>query len=190
VSEVHQTGLEPGFDEANVEAFANATRVEDFISTSHMVPSTDWILANVCSKGKGYRVQLARLYGSARRTEDKENMVKGQKIQSIMLEGAFEMVIFETGEVIKAPVAYLPPKWGRQVKSYLQACGNDPGARCKMVLTLGCVATGGGVPYSWTVTTHIEESDPELAELKASVQMRVAGPGVQRQIEGTAEAAE
>lgn len=170
-----ETGeIGPDF-EANSELVDH--EVADFISTSVMVPSVDWIMREVVSKGKGTEVELARLVGIATDTAVKTNSVQGQDIPSIQLIGDFEVEVFSTGRTIRAPAAYLPPKWGKQVKALLDGLADDPGKQASMILTLGVRATGKGIPYTWTVRTHIRQPNSKLDALKAAILPRlVSGP--------------
>lgn len=188
MSETEDTGHQASFDDTQTTVVNE--RVEDFIATSQMIPSVDWIMKNVVAKGPGTRVALARLIGVATDATVQQNNVKGQMIDSIKLIGEFELTVFETGEVVIAGAAYLPKKWGTQVKMALDAAGDDKGKRAEMLLTLGVQATGKSIPYSWTVNTHIGRANSMLTGLKQSVLPQLAAASRTRQIEGTAEAVE
>ena len=142
-----------------------AIGTEDFISMSSCVPSPDWINKNVVANGQGFKMPLARLVGSCRQSSKKQNEVKGQMLESIALEGSFMLTSFVTGEVTRAPVAYLPKMWSRQVEALLVDIKDDPGAKVRMDLTLGIQATGKTIPYRWTVTQHVALNELENDEL-------------------------
>ena len=142
-----------------------AIGTEDFISMANCVPSPDWINQNVVAKGQGFKLPLARLVGSARLSRRKTNEVKGQQLESVALEGSFMLTSFVTGEVTRAPVAYLPKMWARQVEALLEDIKDDPNTKVRMDLTLGIQATGKTIPYRWTVTQHVALNELENDEL-------------------------
>lgn len=128
-------------------------RIEDFIAAGMLTPHLDWIKQTIWPAPKGYHVDVARLFGYATKVSRQETSYG----ESIKLEGMFESQSLITGEVMSAPVAYLPKKWARQVEAILISCGGDPSARVEMDLTIGAEATGGtGVPHRWTVVTHVQ----------------------------------
>lgn len=167
------------FDPNNVELID--TRIEDFISMGQLVESSDWIMQNVCSKGRGFSIELAQLIGWANATSRQTNMVPGKPdgIESIKLSGQFEARSSITGLVTQAPHAYLPKKWATLAETAVLGLdlAADPTARIKMILTVGVRATGKAIPYSWTVSTRLPVSSPDLNELR---QIAMALPTPQR----------
>lgn len=157
------------------------TRIEDFISMGQLVESPDWIMKNVCSHGRGYELPLAQLIGWANKTSRQTNMVPGKSdgIESIKLTGEFESISQITGQVTQAPHAFLPRKWAQLAESAVLALDleADPSARVKMILTVGVRATGKAIPYSWTVSTRLPRSSPDLAELR-TIAMNLPKPAL------------
>jgi hypothetical protein len=155
------------------------TEIVDFVSMGTLVPSVQWIMENVVAKGKGFQHSIARMIGRCNKTERQQNIIPGKTdgpALSIKLSGRFEIHSLIDGQVTQAQAAYLPLKWAKMVED---ACNTfdlekDPDACVEMVLSLGVRATGKGIPYTWTVHTHLKgREDPGMDRLR---QLAFGGP--------------
>lgn len=164
-----QSHADTDFDNVETVQLVN-TKVEDFISMGQLVESVQWINQHVVSKGAGFEMPIAKLYGWANVTSRQLNSVPGKPegVESIKLSGEFEATSLITGEVVQAPHAYLPKKWAQLVEVAVKELdlANDPSAKVKMLLTVGVRATGKTIPYSWTVRTALPRSSPDLTDLR------------------------
>ncbi len=152
------------------------TQIWDFISMGQLVPSVDWITVNVCAKGKGTRQKVAELIGRCTDAMTTTTEHKGQMLESIKLDGEFEVFVLHDESTAKAPVAYLPKAWGRQVKQAIDSMRDpdgklSPGANVQMILSLGVEATGKTIPYRWTVSLYTPANERPKDNLS---QMRLA----------------
>ena len=164
------TSVMPGLETAVIEE----AEVVNFISMGMLMPNgedaqtrmTKWAV----NSPPGTKIQIAQLVGYADSVAWQPGAMKGQEKlpDTIKMTGSFEATVYETGEILTAPDAYLPTMWGKQVMNSLNmAKATDPNARASMILSLGAQATGKAIPYRWTVRTKLRETNPVLEELKA-----------------------
>lgn len=158
-------------------------KIENFISMQSLVPSVEWIKANVVLKGKGYEQKLAKLIGWCNKTSRNINTINNNPVQSVKLIGSFEAYsLIEESIAFKAPEVFLPMKWAELVEKAVAEFEThpetgepiDPSAKVQMSLTLGVRATGKSIDYAWTVSTALEDTRPDrdLERLRA-----IAGVG-------------
>jgi hypothetical protein len=173
----------------------NSVRIEDFIASKTFYPSVLWINENVVNPALkagvfGKSVPLGRLIGKATAWSTSTKMHEGKELTSIKLDGAFEWISLETGEIVHAMAAYLPPKWAKLVAAGLDAARQrDPGSVATMVINLGVAATGKPISYRFTIETELDSPvDAMLADIRQLALPALSGPSAPVQIEGKAEA--
>lgn len=151
----------------------------DYISMGQLQPGVAWINQNVVSKPPGYHLALAVLTGYCRKCVVKMNTIQGQSepVESIEMIGRFKATsLLDESIVMQSTRAYLPKKWGSQVKEITdQFDPEDTRASVSMVLNLGIRTTGKPIAYAWTVATLIEDdSDQQMAQLEVLAGLRPA----------------
>lgn len=188
ISEPTVTPTEPAdFDDTYAEASVVQDGDEDApvrsvraISMKAFLPpeGQSWINKTIVSQGKGFQKMLGRMYGMAARTERKVNDHQGKQLTSVSLIGAFECVVFETGEVISASQVYLPMAFAEQVEASLSL---DGVSNVQIDVDVGIEATGKTIPYEWVIYSHLAgAAQKALRRLRARRVTALAPAAVKR----------
>jgi hypothetical protein len=125
-----------------------------------MFADVDWIRKNVVAKDAGYRINVARVFGIAIKSEEKFNMHGQEKLRSIVLTGQFEGESLVTGEVMSATQVYLPMAYAEKVHAEFER--DSTVTMIQVDLDVGIRCTGKTIPYEWTARTYIEDKGMEM----------------------------
>lgn len=152
-------------------------RVRRVITTKDFLPGgdTDFPRRVVGPSERGTRFLLGTLRGTINATERKQMEWQGKKLESVWLNGDFEAILANTGEVISAPTAILPKAFGYIIESAL--AGLDPGeqAELKIDCDIGLEATGKTIAYEWVVIYYREgKAQKAMREVRARSDARLA----------------
>jgi hypothetical protein len=147
-----------------VDALADdrGQRVGRILTTKDTLPAGDPQFAQRLGvQPVGTQVILASLVGVVNSTERKTTMWQGKELDSVWLNGEFEMVIRDTGEVKAAPTAILPKAFGITIETALAGIKGEFGhdgnaAQLTIDCDIGLEATGRTIPYEWIVIYYRE----------------------------------
>jgi hypothetical protein len=135
-------------------------RVGRILTTKDLLPASDpQFTARLGIEPPGTRVILGSLVGVVNSTERKITMWQGKELESVWLNGEFEMVMRQTGEVKAAPTAILPKAFGITIETALAGLkrnGAGDGAELTIDCDIGLEATGRPIPYEWVVIYYRE----------------------------------
>jgi hypothetical protein len=134
----------------------------------------------ISGMGKGERLILGHLRGVVNSTERKTTAWQGKDLESVWLNGEFEMVIGSTGEVKAAPTAILPKAFGITVETALAAMHAEDGSsptrgQLQIDCSIGLETTGRPIPYEWVVIYYREgRAQKAMREVRARQEARIA----------------
>jgi hypothetical protein len=177
------THFDPGDADAVSHAALNAgagfdddqgQRVGRIITTKDYLDGRD---ANSIIAGDrpGTRIILGRLRGVVNSTERKKTVYKDKELESVWLNGEFEAVLIETGEVKAAPTAILPKAFGITIENALAGLTPEEKAELTIECDIGLEATGRPIPYEWVVIYYREgRAQKAMREVRARQEARIA----------------
>jgi hypothetical protein len=138
------------------------TRARRGFANKHLIPSTDWIMTEVVSKGKGTKVIIGRVYGVATGAEQKENEFGGKILTSVVLQGSFEAESYVTGEITYTSSVYPPGAYADIVMAMFAADSALKNVEIDYDVCLE--ATGKPIPYEFFAEAY--NDGREMAILK------------------------
>jgi hypothetical protein len=105
---------------------------------------------------KGSVFNLGTLAGEIYSVDKKSSEYKGAELTSYWLNGVFQAVVAETGEVFQAGQAILPKSYGVQVYNAFKDLGVS---NVTLGATIGLRLSGRtGIPYEWVVRDHMAQA--------------------------------
>lgn len=159
-------------------------RVGRIITTKDFLPASDpQFTARLGIEPPGTQVILGSLIGVVNSTERKTTMWQGKELESVWLNGEFEAVSRQTGEVKAAPTAILPKAFGLTIETAIaglkrqaqNGSGGDASAELTIDCDIGLEATGRPIPYEWIVIYYREgKAQKALRDARARREARLA----------------
>jgi hypothetical protein len=127
----------------------------------------------------GTRILLGSLRGVVDSTERSIHNYKDKPLESVWLNGEFEAVVAETGEVKAAPTAILPKAFGITIETAIAGLKRDGGdAQLTIDCDIGLEATGRPIPYEWIVIYYREgKAQKAMRDVTARQNARLARQG-------------
>ena len=127
----------------------------------------------------GTRFLLGSLRGVVNSTERNTHTYKDKELESVWLNGEFEAVVAETGEVKAAPTAILPKAFGITIETALAGLKRDGGeAELTIDCDIGLEATGRPIAYEWIVIYYREgKAQKAMRDVTARQNARLARQG-------------
>ena len=154
------------------------------ITTKDFLPASDpQFTARLGIEPPGTQVILGSLIGVVNSTERKTTMWQGKELESVWLNGEFEAVSRQTGEVKAAPTAILPKAFGLTIetaiaglkRNALDQRSGDASAELTIDCDIGLEATGRPIPYEWIVIYYREgKAQKALRDARARREARLA----------------
>jgi hypothetical protein len=161
-----------------VQQAADGTRVTRAFAMKNFVPSQDWIMQNVVSKGKGHHELVGRVYGTIYRAESREVTWQDKKIASVALYGVVQaQPKDETRNPVMVNMLFMPMAFAEQIQLALNAGAE----KVEIDVDIGLEATGKTIPYEWTVTSYLEGyAERALRRIRQSRQIGRAAPAARQ----------
>jgi hypothetical protein len=169
-------------DPIEAEAYDDrGQRVGRILTPKDLLPASDpQFTARLGIEPPGTLVILGSLIGVVNSTERKTTQWQGKDLESVWLNGEFEMVKRQTGEVKAAPTAILPKAFGITIETALAGLkGNFNGeghdaAQLTIDCDIGLESTGRPIPYEWVVIYYREgKAQKAMRDARARREARI-----------------
>ena len=155
-------------------------RVGRILTPKDLLPASDpQFTARLGIEPPGTLVILGSLIGVVNSTERKVTQWQGKDLESVWLNGEFEMVKRQTGEVKAAPTAILPKAFGITIETALAGLkgdfdANGNAAQLTIDCDIGLEATGRPIPYEWVVIYYREgKAQKAMRDARARREARI-----------------
>jgi hypothetical protein len=157
-------------------------RLRQAITTTDYLPKDreDEILSALMQRPIGSTQLLGFLAGwitgvDTREVEINAGKKEARKLEVIALLGQFEATIGLTGEVISAPMAYMPRAIGQSAREQLKTV-----PRLDLDLDVMLMKTGRVIAYQWELVNHIQgDAEVRLSEFRRRQGKRLSKLGPQ-----------
>jgi hypothetical protein len=140
--------------------------------------------AIIAGSPPGTRILLGSLRGVVDTTERSTHTYKDKPLESVWLNGEFEAVVAETGEVKAAPTAILPKAFGITIETAIAglkreaSLGGGSDGQLTIDCDIGLEATGRPIPYEWIVIYYREgKAQKAMRDVTARQNARLARQG-------------
>jgi hypothetical protein len=127
----------------------------------------------------GTRFLLGSLRGVVNSTERNTHTYKDKELESVWLNGEFEAIVAETGEIKSAPTAILPKAFGITIETQIANLKREGGdAELTIDCDIGLEATGRPIAYEWIVIYYREgKAQKAMRDVTARQNARLARQG-------------
>lgn len=136
--------------------------------------------AIIAGSPPGTRILLGSLRGVVNATERSTHTYKDKPLESVWLNGEFEAVIAETGEVKSAPTVIPPKAFGITVETAIAGLKREPADDAQLTIDcdIGLEATGRTIQYEWIVIYYREgKAQKAMRDVTARQNARLARQG-------------